>query len=329
MKYNFKNIVFEGGGIKCICYGGALTELQSLGMLKNIERVAGTSAGAITACLLAVGYTPEEISKIIGETNFKKFEDDTFFIIRDIIRLLKSYGWNKGDNFQKWIGELIKAKTGNDKFTFGELKEANIYKDLYIVCTNITTQRPEILSHETTPEMSICEAVRMSMSIPLYFTAVKNKNGDIIVDGGVTWNYPINIFDNVKYLSNPINGIKVDDTIEQGYAFNYETLGFKVDSTNEINYAKQDWELLPEKVKGIKSFIGALMNFTMEMVNKKHLHKNDWNRTVFIDSLDVKTTDFKLSKQKVSSLIENGQAAVKSYFLWKDNDLIWSNFPKC
>ena len=64
-----RNLVFEGGGVKGIAYGGALKMLKKYGFLSHIEKVAGTSAGAITAVLLSIGYTVEELSKIISETN--------------------------------------------------------------------------------------------------------------------------------------------------------------------------------------------------------------------------------------------------------------------
>lgn len=327
MNNNYKNLVFEGGGVKGIAYGGALLELERLNILPGVKRVAGTSAGAITACLLSLGYTPTEIGYIISGTSFKKFEDNTFFVIRDIIRLIKNFGWNKGETFYDWIGNQITSKTGNKDSTFLDFKNAG-YKDLYVVCTNLTKQRADILSHETTPNLSVREAVRMSMGIPIFFASIKNPEGDVIVDGGISLNYPINIFDDIKYLDNLDNGQKVDYDLDKDYVFNYETLGFRVDSTKEVNYSKGNWQSEPHNVKNIKTYIGALMSFVMEMANKKHLHNNDWNRTVFIDSLDVKTTEFKLSEQKISKLLDSGKIATDNYFDWKNKDIKWSEFPK-
>lgn len=56
----YRNLVMEGGGIRGIAYGGALAELEKQGVLAGIQRVGGTSAGAIQAALLAVGYSPQE-----------------------------------------------------------------------------------------------------------------------------------------------------------------------------------------------------------------------------------------------------------------------------
>lgn len=332
MNYNFKNLVFEGGGVKGIAYGGALTELDRLGLLNGIKRVSGTSAGAITATLLALGYTTKEISDIVAATDFSKFEDNTFFVVRDIIRLINKYGWNRGDTFKKWMGELIEAKTGNPDFTLGELHELNKdhsgLKDLFIVCSNITKQRAEVLSYETTPDLSICQAVRMSMSIPIYFAAVTNDVGDIIVDGGVTMNYPIQIFDYQRFIENPDNGMKVNYTSEDDYVFNYETLGFRVDTEKERNYLVPTWPGDPSMTKNLKRYVCALINFTMEMVNRKHLHNNDWSRTVFINSDNIKSTEFKLTRGKINNLLENGKQGVISYFKWRDNDVRWSSYPK-
>lgn len=50
-----ENIVFEGAGIRGIAYSGAINQLEQIGLLKNVKRVGGTSAGAITAMLLTFG----------------------------------------------------------------------------------------------------------------------------------------------------------------------------------------------------------------------------------------------------------------------------------
>ena len=113
--YKFRNLVFEGGGVKGAAYGGALEELEERGILNDITRVAGTSAGAITAVLLAVGYSPEELTDIITNTNFGDFADssDEWFI--DAERILTSYGFCKGDYFRKWNWKSYKKKAWEKK----------------------------------------------------------------------------------------------------------------------------------------------------------------------------------------------------------------------
>ena len=83
MAYAFKNLIFEGGGVKGIAYVGAIRELENRQIMKNIKRVGGTSAGAINAVLLALGYTLKDTQKILMELNFKNFMDDSWGAIRD------------------------------------------------------------------------------------------------------------------------------------------------------------------------------------------------------------------------------------------------------
>jgi NTE family protein len=62
MKYD---LVFEGGGAKGIVFAGALQVFEAQG--HTYGRLLGTSAGAITAALLAAGYTAEEMLAALAE----------------------------------------------------------------------------------------------------------------------------------------------------------------------------------------------------------------------------------------------------------------------
>ena len=62
MKYD---LVFEGGGAKGMVFVGACEEFFRRG--HTVERLLGTSAGAITAALLAAGYTPDEMLAALTE----------------------------------------------------------------------------------------------------------------------------------------------------------------------------------------------------------------------------------------------------------------------
>jgi predicted acylesterase/phospholipase RssA len=62
MKYD---LVFEGGGAKGMVFVGACEEFFRRG--QTFDRLLGTSAGAITAALLAAGYTPDEMLAALTE----------------------------------------------------------------------------------------------------------------------------------------------------------------------------------------------------------------------------------------------------------------------
>jgi NTE family protein len=67
MAYHFRNLVFEGGGVKGIAYVGAMEVLQRKGVLSGIERVGGTSAGAINATLCALGFSNTQQRSILNK----------------------------------------------------------------------------------------------------------------------------------------------------------------------------------------------------------------------------------------------------------------------
>lgn len=67
-KENIKYLAFEGGGGKGVAFLGAIAALEKLGVIKNVQGIAGTSAGAITAFLLALGYDTMGIAKALSNT---------------------------------------------------------------------------------------------------------------------------------------------------------------------------------------------------------------------------------------------------------------------
>src|SRR5438105_15119715 len=71
-----RNLVLKGGGVRGVAYVGALEELDRFGVLEGVERVAGASAGGITAVLLGLGYSVEEIKEIVeNEVDFAMLLD--------------------------------------------------------------------------------------------------------------------------------------------------------------------------------------------------------------------------------------------------------------
>jgi len=180
MAYHFRNLVFEGGGVKGIAYVGALQVLEEKGILPTITRVGGTSAGAINAVLVGLNFTPQETLRILNKLDFNKFMDDDLGALRDTRRLLNEFGWHKGDFFREWISDLIKKKTGNPDATFADVqaqKDPKGFRDMFFMGTNLSTHFAEVFSFERTPRICVADAVRISMSIPLFFASHRSPRG--------------------------------------------------------------------------------------------------------------------------------------------------------
>lgn len=331
MAYPFKNLVFEGGGVKGIAYVGAMEVLQKEGILPNIKRVGGTSAGAINAVLFAAGYSGDETYNILKNLNFNDFKDDSWGVLRDMERLREEYGWYKGDYFREWIGKLLKTKIGSADATFKAIKDQT-GNDLYVYATNISTHFGEVYSIEHTPRMRVADAVRRSMSIPLFFRAIRDDRNDVFVDGGVLNNYPVKLFDREKYVDIESHKTKtsyyekVNEALAakgknlSAYVYNKQTLGFRLDSAKEIAVFRDGQEPQHHNIENFLDYSMQLVETILDAQLNTHLHSDDWHRTIYIDTLGVKTTEFDLSDERKQALMESGRNATIQYLKWW-NDL--------
>ncbi len=179
---HYHNLIMEGGGVRGFAYIGAFEVLDSLHILGDVQRVGGSSVGAIQAALLATGYTTNEMKTIAANIPLKSFNDG--FSFGGFHRLKKNLGFFKGNAVTAWIDTLLKNKTGDENITFLQLHEQKgpkHYKDLYVTGTDLTYQCLRVFSYETYPNMKIKDALRISMSVPLYFQPVYMKD-----DGSIT-----------------------------------------------------------------------------------------------------------------------------------------------
>ncbi|MFJ8529179.1 patatin-like phospholipase family protein [Bacillus sp. NPDC094106] len=342
MTYPFRNLVFEGGGVKGVAFIGAIRSLNEEKILPEIQRFGGTSAGAITALLLGLSIPFEEIEKIHKEMNFKAFKDDDFLFIRDNIRLFfDGFGIYKGDFFTEWIGKIIEQWTGSKDTTFQQLYEKT-GKDVFFQGTNVSTHQLRTFSRETTPDGPLVVAVRISMSIPFFFKSVE-WDEDYYVDGGVLDNYPIRLFDRKSFVSKEENFTTTDiiDEVNKMISnadhhsalrslhmkynvsffdaadeivYNKETLGFRLESQAEIAMLKH---LASPKEHHIgHSLIDFAWNLSQTMI-KGHASgkatKEDAARTVFINTFFESSINFDISEEQKKTLIESGYACTKEY----------------
>ncbi|GAF80968.1 unnamed protein product, partial [marine sediment metagenome] len=147
---------------------------------------SGNSAGAIVALLLAVGYTPKEMTvELIQSRTLEKIR------FPNLMSMVHGEGAMKLDPFEHWMERMVINKIGTLP-TFQELYE-KFGKILYCSAYNMTDRRPEILSYATTPDLSCVRGTIMSSSIPFIFKSPKYK-GKEYIDGLVCDNLPFRMW---------------------------------------------------------------------------------------------------------------------------------------
>lgn len=282
--------VFEGGGVKAIGLIGAATVAENRGY--RWKHLAGTSAGAIIAALLAAGYTARDLREI--ETlDYTRFLPMTWwhripFVGRAARTWIKN-GLYPSIEIERWLDERLRPKGIH---TFADLEDDR----LQIVASDLTRGRLLVLPRDlelyglAPHEMSIARAVRMSCSIPFFFDPAKivgrtEPRKNIIVDGGVLSNFPIWLFDKQSPR--------------------WPTFGFRLVSGTEGE---------PHHITGPISLFFALFQTMLDAHDRRYVEEKDKVRTILVPSAGVKSTDFNITPEKSAALFESGVKAAEKFF---------------
>ena len=302
-KDNLKaDAVFEGGGVKGIGLVGAIAVAEEEGY--QWANVAGTSAGAIVAALVAAGYTAAEMKEIMQGLDYNNFTDTSLLdkvpLFGKIASLIFEKGIYEGKWFENWMRGLLRNKnieTFND-FVLEEYKDDEQYRfKLRVIASDITQGRLLILPQDIAdfgirPEdLNVAAAIRMSMSIPFFFEPVKLTNMktnevSYIVDGGLLSNFPVWLFD-------------TEGTPE------WPTFGFKLVEPEEGR---------PHQIRGPISLLTALISTMAEAHDARYIKDAQFVRTIPIPTLGVKTTEFDITAEKGEALYQSGRQAAENFF---------------
>ena len=195
----YEYLTLSGGGTIGYTYIGCLRYIEEKGLVKKLKQIAGTSIGAIMALFINLGSTSNELEELFKGVKLKEYIDI------NIDKISEYYGLESGYKIIEMIKTFIKKKVGNADITFNELYNLSEVK-LIIVGTCVNTKSPIYFNYKTTPNVRVCDAIRISIGFPLLFTVVK-YNGELYCDGGLTDNFPIHLFK--KKNSKKILGLKI------------------------------------------------------------------------------------------------------------------------
>lgn len=221
------NATFEGGGIKGLCYIGALKCLEDYGI--KIFKTSGTSVGSIFATLVVAGYTAREMASMI-----EKIDIDMILKKNSIGMALKGLGVNNIENLQVELDKILQRKGIK---TFLDVKHGDDYL-LKIIVTHYKTREMLVLPMDfkkinLVPDyQSISDAVAMSCSVPGLYSAYKYKN-KYFGDGGLVNNFPVDVLDkNYPVLAFSLNSdnksVSTSTKLSEGvHIINIDTLGIK------------------------------------------------------------------------------------------------------
>jgi NTE family protein len=310
------DLVLEGGGVKGIALVGAYSVLHEAGY--RIHRVAGTSAGAIVGALIAAGMPADALVQVMREVDYGRFEDKGFLehlgLVGTGLSLLFEKGIYEGEYLRHWLDGLL---TDLGRRSFADLRvddpgsslpPERAYR-LVVITSDISRGRLVRLPWDyhlygrNPGDELVADAVRASMSLPFFYEPVRFQGRDeygqptlsYMVDGGMLSNFPVEVFDRTD-----------------GKRPRWPTFGLKLSARPDAPRAEKFD--IHDTFGLARAMVGTMMNFHDQM------HIDDPSvvaRTIFIDTLGVRATDFDLDEATQRALFENGrQAATKFLGTW-------------
>jgi NTE family protein len=303
--------VFEGGGVKGIAFVGALSVAREY--VTEWKSVAGTSAGAITAAMLAAGYEPEIIRGMLSGKGIPGVVKPVRLsdlpqrralwgvpALSQAVNLFAHLGMYSGDLFYQ-VMEAALAGGPKGMKKFGELrasgddiKHGHPPYRLQLIASDITHRRALVIPQDLEQlgfdpdEVPVALGVRMSMSIPLFFEPVvvgNTRPPTIIVDGGFLSNFPIWLFDSTQEAEWP-------------------TFGFLLDDGKEFKW----------NVRGVAQLVKRVIDTSMGALNDLLVARAGEGRLLRIDVSGYRSTQFNMSEGDIEILLERGRQAAKAFF---------------
>ncbi|KXF85799.1 phospholipase [Rhodococcus ruber Chol-4] len=315
------DLVLAGGGVKGIGLSGAVVALADAGY--RLNRVSGTSAGAVVGAVVAAGskagWTGEQMRDAVFGIEYDKFLDpgpvERIPLFGPAFGVLRGSGLYRGDYAHAWIRDTLKDLGVS---TFGDLRmddedipEERRYR-LVVTVTDITRGLLVRLPWDyrsvyglDPDEQSVADAVRASMSIPFYFrpatlTATSGLRSTL-VDGGLLSNFPIDSLDRIDTEQPrwPTFGVTVLPNLPAG--------NDKVLPPLRLLRPFSALGDSPELIEGI---------VTTVLVGRDQAHLNQpWvsARTIRVDSTEVGVLDFDIDKSEIEAQFAKGYEAAQGF----------------
>jgi NTE family protein len=310
--------VFEGGGVKGIGLVGAVEGIEAAGY--TFENVAGTSAGAIVSSLVAVGYPGKEIKEEMMKMDFAKFQKADALakmgLLGFALKFATKHGVYKSDYLEEWLEGLF-ARKGVSRFKDLKLEDAPNERYRYkfqAVASDLSDSSILVLPGDLRKfgidpdSYKVSKAVRMSMSIPVYYepfilTDIDGKK-HVIVDGGLLSNYPLWLLDSKRGMAQ------------------IPTFGFKFISSEAVT-GVDPLSVDHRNVTSMAGYTLALIRTTLDAHDKHYVNvaKGDYQRTIGISPhivLDgkeetISTVQFDITSSQKEALYNNGKKAAEKF----------------
>lgn len=186
----FSSIVIAGGALKVISALGCIKYMEEKGLIDPLKNCVGTSAGSFVCFLIVLGFSFVEMLEFLytnlQDPNISKLD------ATEVLNMLDTYGMSSGKNLELLVQRALYKKLKVIDITFLELAKTT-GKNLVVCVSNLSKERAEYFSVDTTPTTSVVMSIRVSCCIPILFAPFL-LNDCYYMDGCLYNNFPMDYF---------------------------------------------------------------------------------------------------------------------------------------
>lgn len=284
----YTGLVLSGGSLKGMAFIGCVQCLEEKTWMKHIRIFIGTSFGAIVALLCTLGLSSQVMESTLIEalSNYPRRSLDADQCLSAFCTL----GLDDGSYIEHAIRDILNTHMHQPDATFMELAKKT-GKHLVITAANISTCETEYFDVDHSPHMSVIQAIRASISIPIIFTPVTIQ-GDLYVDGGLFDNLPINYIETHKHLNKNLKDV----------------LAISI-HTEE----KEKMVHPPDLLGYMRMLLNAMvvkLNERSPRTDKYTVVKLSFDDAAFLDEFSIETMSFTLKGDRIKRWIQKGYMAL-------------------
>nr|WP_152658109.1 patatin-like phospholipase family protein [Oceanobacillus sp. CFH 90083] len=285
--------VFSGGGVKGFAYVGVLESWEENNL--QVERAAGTSAGAIIAALLTAGYDCKDINELMKILDVQSLADPP--LLSKLVPVTKwlflyfQLGLYKGEKLEAWLKEVLARR---NIYQFSDLKP----DALKVVVSDLSLGKLVVIPDDLErvyglhPDtFSVAAAIRMSAGFPYFFMPKriqgKNKGKSVIVDGGLLSNFPLWIFSEAeKKQARPVIGVKLTDPAAS---------------------------VEPREIRNALQMFPSLFATMKQAHDNRYISKHQSNHIIFVPAPEQNSMNFNITEESREKLRQIGKESSEKF----------------
>ncbi|QEL16488.1 patatin-like phospholipase family protein [Limnoglobus roseus] len=336
--------VFEGGGVLGIAFLGAVRLCSEVGI--RWHGVAGTSAGAITASLLAADLNIDQLEQILAHLDFMTFlskktsrmifngdpsdDLDHPILLLTNLAMTGTLGQYSSEPFKVWLDEVLKWA---GKQSFGEMWDKSALandRQLKIVVSDVTRGEMKVLPDDLEPARGTPARAAEGATSTVQAGKVEYRPPLTPKQRAFSVAEAVRLSMSIPFFFEP-GTLESSRIVDGGILSNFPLWIYDDDTPNK----KPEWptfgfrlvdkaDALPLPIEKATDLLSSMLKTMMLAGDRRYLSQRHQGRVIDLDltGLNISATQFGLTADQKDQLYTRGYLSAKDFFT---NRWSWKN----